>query len=298
VKQASYPTPALTETRPAVREQAVPRRRAGPWGKATTYVVLILLGAGSILPLLWMLSTSFKQTEAFYVYPPQFIPENPTLSNYVEFLSRGAWRFITNTIVVSLSVTVIVAITSLMAGYALAKIPFRGRNVLFTLLLSGLMIPWEITIIPLYIIVVRLGWVNTYPGVILPMCATPLGIFIMRQFLRSIPSELIDAARVDGASEFAIFRQIVVPLCRPATAALATIIFLSAWGAFLWPLIASSSNEMQTLPVAIALFQQQYTSSYGLIMAGATIAFIPALSTFLAFQRYFVQGITMSGFKG
>jgi ABC-type glycerol-3-phosphate transport system permease component len=298
VKQASYPTPALTETRPAVREQAVPRRRTSPWGKATTYVVLILLGAGSILPLLWMLSTSFKQTEAFYVYPPQFIPENPTLVNYVEFLSRGAWRFITNTVVVSLSVTVIVAITSLMAGYALAKIPFRGRNVLFTLLLSGLMIPWEITIIPLYIIVVRLGWVNTYPGVILPMCATPLGIFIMRQFLRSIPSELIDAARVDGASEFAIFRQIVVPLCRPATAALATIIFLSAWGAFLWPLIASSSNEMQTLPVAIALFQQQYTSSYGLIMAGATIAFIPALSTFLAFQRYFVQGITMSGFKG
>jgi ABC-type glycerol-3-phosphate transport system permease component len=298
MKQASYPSPTLAEARPAVREQTASRRGSGVWGKAATYAILVLLGAGSILPLLWMLSTSFKQTEAFYVYPPQLIPENPTLANYVDFLSRGAWRFVTNTIVISVSVTLIVVATSLMAGYALAKIPFRGRNVLFTLLLSGLMIPWEITIIPLYIIIVRLGWVNTYPGVILPMCATPLGIFIMRQFLRSIPSELIDAARVDGASEFAIFRQIVVPLCRPATAALATIMFLSAWGAFLWPLIASSSNEMQTLQVGIALLQQQYTSSYGLIMAGATIAFIPALSTFLAFQRYFVQGITMSGFKG
>jgi ABC-type glycerol-3-phosphate transport system permease component len=196
------------------------------------------------------------------------------------------------------SVTAIVVFTSTLAGYALAKIPFRGRNLLFSLLLSGLMIPWEITIIPLYVIVVKLGWVNTYQGVILPMSAAPLGIFVMRQFLRSIPSELIDAARLDGASEFAIFRQIIVPLCKPASAALATLVFLSAWGAFLWPLLASSREDMQTLPVAIALFQQQYSSSYGLMMAAATVAFVPALATFLAFQKYFVQGITMSGFKG
>jgi ABC-type glycerol-3-phosphate transport system permease component len=281
---------------------AIPRarvaRRRWPLSRAGVYAVLILLGAGSILPVLWMLSTSFKDTQAFYVFPPQFIPEQPTLDNYTTFFERGAWRYLRNTVFISLMVTLIVVVTSTMAGYALAKIPFRGRNLVFSTLLSGLMIPWEITIIPLYIIIVEIGWVNTYQGVILPMSATPLGIFIMRQFLRSLPSELIDAARVDGASEFAIFRQIVVPLCRPATAALATIIFLSAWGAFLWPLIVSSRNEMQTLPVAIALFQQQYTSSYGLMMAAATVAFIPALATFLAFQRYFVQGITMSGFKG
>jgi len=280
--------------------QAATSRSSRRWAPGNPFVYLILaaLGAGSILPLLWMFSTSLKETEAFYIYPPQIIPENPTLNNFTEFFDRGAMRFVTNSVIVALSMTVIVVVTSTMAGYALAKIPFRGRNFVFTMLLSGLMIPWEITIIPLYIIVVNLGWVNTYQGVVLPMCATPLGIFIMRQFLRSIPSELIDAARVDGASEFSIFRQIVVPLCRPATAALATIIFLSAWGAFLWPLIASSQNEKQTLPVAIALFQQQYSSSYGLMMAGATVAFVPALVTFLAFQRYFVQGITMSGFKG
>jgi ABC-type glycerol-3-phosphate transport system permease component len=272
-------------------------RRRAP-GKAVTYLLLAILGTGSILPLLWMVSTAFKETQSFYVYPPRFLPKHPTVGNFTDFFNRGAWRFIANSVVVSLAMTAIVVVTSTMAGYALAKIPFRGRNVVFAALLSGLMIPWEITIIPLYIIVVKIGWVNTYQGVILPMCATPLGIFIMRQFLRSIPSELIDAARVDGASEFAIFRQIVVPLCKPATAALATIMFLSAWGAFLWPLIASSRNDMQTLPVAIALFKQQYSSSYGLMMAGATVAFIPALATFLAFQRYFVQGITMSGFKG
>jgi ABC-type glycerol-3-phosphate transport system permease component len=266
--------------------------------KVASYIILSLLGAGTVLPLLWMFSTAFKETSAFYIYPPKFLPDEPTLSNFTKVFDMGTGRALGNSIIVAGAMTIIVVITSTMAGYALAKIPFRGRGFMFGMLLSGLMIPWEITIVPLYIFIVKLGWVNTYHGVVLPMCATPLGIFIMRQFLQSIPTELIDAARLDGASEFAIFRQIIVPLCRPATAALATIMFLSAWGAFLWPLLASSQNNMQTLPVAIALMQQQYTSSYGLMMAGATVAFIPALGTFLAFQRYFVQGITMSGFKG
>jgi ABC-type glycerol-3-phosphate transport system permease component len=266
--------------------------------KVLAYIILVLLGAGSVLPLLWMFSTALKETTSFYIYPPDFIPDNPTIVNFTDAWGRGVGRALWNSVFVSLAVTLIVVVASTMAGYALAKIPFRGRGFIFGMLLSGLMIPWEITIVPLYIIIVRLGWVNTHHGVILPMCATPLGIFIMRQFLQSIPSDLMDAARIDGASEFAIFRQIIVPLCRPASAALATVMFLSAWGAFLWPLLVSSENSKQTLPVAIALMQQQYTSSYGLMMAGATIAFMPALATFLAFQRYFVQGITMSGFKG
>lgn len=291
-------TPIVEQSTHQIQTKKRAKHSRIAFGDIAAYLILSVLAASSILPLLWMLSTSLKKSNAFYVFPPKFLPDNPTLSNYSDFFERGAWRFIMNSVIVSVGVTVIVVITSLMAGYAFAKIAFRGRRFLFSLLLSGLMIPWEITIIPLYIIVVKLGWINTYTGVILPLSATPLGIFIMRQFLQSIPSELIDAARIDGASEFAIFRQIIVPLCRPASAALATIIFLSAWGAFLWPLLASSRNDMQTLPVAIALFQQQYASSYGLMMAAATVAFVPALATFLAFQRYFVQGITMSGFKG
>jgi multiple sugar transport system permease protein len=251
-----------------------------------------------MLPLLWMLSSSVNSSNAFYVYPPQLIPAEPTLENYSGFFERDGFRYFFNSAFVAIAVTTIVALTSTMAGYSLAKLPFRGRNVVFTALISGLMIPWEITIIPLFVIIVELGWVNTYQGIILPLCATPLGIFIMRQFMLSIPRELIDAARVDGASEFGIFLRIVVPVSRPAIAALCTVIFLSSWSAFLWPLIASSRAEMRTLPVAIALFQQQYSTSYGLMMAGASVAFIPALLTFLAFQRYFVQGITMSGFKG
>jgi ABC-type glycerol-3-phosphate transport system permease component len=185
-----------------------------------------------------------------------------------------------------------------MSGYALAKIPFPGRSLLFIGMISGLMIPWEVTIIPLFLLIVQLGWVNTFPGVILPMCASPFGIFVMRQFLLAVPGELVDAARLDGASEFGIFWRIVLPISKPAVAALSTLVFLSAWNAFLWPLIASSRNDMRTLPVGVALFQQQYTTNYGLMMAAATVAFIPALAVFLAFQRYFVQGITMSGFKG
>ncbi|HEY7030719.1 MAG TPA: carbohydrate ABC transporter permease [Thermomicrobiales bacterium] len=298
MKVTSQPILDRSRVRTEAASATLRTGRRRPLRHAGVYLALTILGAGSILPLLWMLSTSIKQTTAFYVYPPKFLPDHPTFANFTDFFHRGAWRYLTNSVIVAVAMTVIVVVTSTMAGYAVAKIPFRGRNLVFGILLSGLMIPWEITIIPLYIIVVKIGWVNTYQGVVLPMCATPLGIFIMRQFLRSIPSELIDAARVDGASEFAIFRQIVVPLCKPATAALATIIFLSAWGAFLWPLIASSQNEKQTLPVAIALFKQQYSSSYGLMMAAATVAFVPALAIFLAFQRYFVQGITMSGFKG
>ena len=150
------------------------------------YAMLLAVALMMVLPFVWMLSTSFKDTKAFYVFPPQFIPDNPTFENYTTFFERGAWRYLRNTVFISLMVTLIVVVTSTMAGYALAKVPFRGRNLIFATLLSGLMIPWEITIIPLYIIVVKIGWVNTYQGVILPMSAPPRGIFIMRQFLRSL----------------------------------------------------------------------------------------------------------------
>jgi ABC-type glycerol-3-phosphate transport system permease component len=278
--------------------QTLVARRHRYLGDAATYLILLALGAGSILPLLWMLSTSLKDTGAFYIFPPQFVPPNPTLRNYVEFFQRGAWLFLRNSAIIALAVTAVAVAASTMAGYALAKIPFPGRTAVFILMLSGLMIPWEVTIIPLFLLIVQLGWVNTFQGVILPMCASPFGILVMRQFLLSVPSELMDAARLDGASEFGIFWRIVVPISKPAIAALSTLVFLSSWNAFLWPLIASSRNEMRTLPVAVALFQQQYTASYGLMMAAATVAFVPALITFLTFQRYFVQGITMSGFKG
>jgi ABC-type glycerol-3-phosphate transport system permease component len=160
------------------------------------------------------------------------------------------------------------------------------------------MVPFEVLIVPLFIVIVRIHWVNTYQGIILPMAAGPLGIFIMRQFLLSMPGELLDAARIDGSSEFGIFWRIVLPLSRPALAALSTLIFLAGWNAFLWPLIATTKESLRVLPLAIALLQLEFTGVYGMMMAMATLTFAPPLIIFVAFQRYFVQGITLSGIKG
>jgi len=263
------------------------------------YLLLIVLGAVSLLPLLWMVSTSLKTTNALYVFPPQFIPEDPTLENYRKFFERDGWTYVRNSVIVSVSVTLIVVLTSSMAGYALAKIPFPGRHGLFLTLLTGLMIPFEVVLIPLFVMIVKLDLANSFLGIILPMCASPFGIFVMRNFLQSMPNDLLDAARIDGDSEFGIFWRVVLPLSRPALAALSTIIFITSWSAFLWPLLASSGVETRTLPVAVSMANQLgFSANYGMMMAAATVTFVPALVIYLVFQRYFIEGITMTGLKG
>lgn len=291
--------PRTVTIRPTGWRATMAARRGRYTGTILAYATLSIIGAGSILPLLWMISTSLKKTAALYVFPPQFIPDNPTLDNYRRFFDQDGWLYIRNSVVISLSVTAIVVLTSAMAGYAFAKIPFTGRHAVFMSMLGGLMIPFEVTLIPLFVLIVKLHLADGYLGIILPMCASPFGIFVMRNFLVSMPNDLLDAARIDGASEFGIFRKIVLPLSRPALAALATIIFLTSWSAFIWPLIASSSPETRTLPVAVSMAKQLgFSANYGMMMAAATVTFVPALAIYLAFQRYFVQGITMSGLKG
>jgi ABC-type glycerol-3-phosphate transport system permease component len=267
-------------------------------GTILAHLALILVGAISLLPLLWMVSTSFKDTMQLYQYPPQFIPSEPTVMNYLELPRYGFHLALANSVFVSTAVTIIVVLTTSLAGYAFAKLPVPGGNVLFVIVLSGLMVPWMVIAIPLFVFVARLGWANTYAGIIIPMCASPFGIFVMRQFLLGIPTELMESARMDGASELGIFWRIVLPLAKPALAALSTLVFLGAWNAFLWPLLVSSRQEKMVISVAIALFQHQYTSSYGLMMAAATVGFVPILVLYLAFQSYFVQGIALTGIKG
>jgi len=281
------------------RKETLIARRGQYGGSILAYATLIVIGVSSILPLLWMVSTSLKTTAALYVFPPQFIPDDPTLKNYRLFFAQDGWLYIRNSVIVSLAVTAIVVLTSAMAGYAFAKIPFTGRHALFMTMLGGLMIPFEVTLIPLFILIVKLHLADGFLGIILPMCASPFGIFVMRNFLVSLPNDLLDVARVDGESQFGIFWRIVMPLSKRALAALATIIFLTSWSAFIWPLIASSSPETRTLPVAVSMAKQLgFSANYGMMMAAATVTFIPALAIYLAFQRYFVQGITMSGLKG
>lgn len=264
-----------------------------------SYVILIGLSSISILPLLWMLSTSLRDTQTLFQFPPEFIPAHPTLANYAAlFHQTSIARFFLNSAMVSIGDVLLVVFFGALGGYAFAQLPFPGRNLIFYLLLGGLMIPFEVLIVPLFVVIVRIHWVNTYQGIILPMAAAPLGLFIMRQFLLSMPAELLDAARIDGSSEFGIFWRVVLPLAKPALAALSTLTFLGAWNAFLWPLIATTKESLRVLPLAIALLQLQFTGIYGMMMAMATLTFVPPLIMFVVFQRYFVQGIALSGIKG
>ncbi|MCY3800770.1 MAG: carbohydrate ABC transporter permease [Chloroflexi bacterium] len=263
------------------------------------YVVLALMGITSLLPFFWMLSSSLKDRESLFEYPPQFIPAEPTLANYTFlFAQTNILRYTLNTAIVTVGVTAVVIILGSMAGYSFAKLEFPGRNFLFFGMLGGLMVPFEVLMIPLFILVVRMKLANTFPGIILPMAAGPFGIFVMRQYLLSIPDELLDAARVDGASEFTVFWRIVMPMSKPAVAALGTLIAIGAWNMFIWPLIVTSKEEMRVLTLAISILQLEYRGLYGTMMAAATVAFVPALAIFLLFQRYFVQGIALSGLKG
>ena len=262
------------------------------------YLLLIIMGAVSLVPLLWMVSTSFKDTKDLYRYPPQFIPPEPTLANYMDLPRYDFHLALGNSMLVSVTVTVVVVLTTSLAGYSFAKLPVPGGNVLFVIVLSGLMIPFMVVAIPLFLFIGKIGWANTYQGIIVPMCASPFGIFVMRQFLLGIPTELVESARIDGASEIGIFWRIVLPLAKPAIAALSTLVFLGSWNAFLWPLLVSSRASMMVLSVAIALFQHEFTTSYGLMMAAATVAFVPVLAMYVAFQKYFVQGIALTGIVG
>jgi len=264
--------------------------------------IYVVLGLGLVLvvtPFVWMLLGSFKTNGELRQNPPTWWPQAPTLDNYRELFTRLDFpQFFTNSVVVAVVVTVGNLVFCSMLGYAFAKIDFWGRTWMFRLVLATLMIPGMVTLVPLFVLVSNLGMVNTYFGLILPFLAGPFGVFLMRQFMQGIPDELIDAARVDGAGELRIFATVVMPLCRPALATLAILTFLGSWNNFLWPLVVASTEDMYTLPVALALYSVgQNSTNYGLLLAGACVVLVPVLAVFLALQRHFVQGLATTGLK-
>jgi multiple sugar transport system permease protein len=203
-----------------------------------------------------------------------------------------------NSVVVALAVTVGNVVFGSMLGYALAKLEFRGKKAVFALVMGTLMVPGMVTFVPLFVLVANLGLVDSYPGLILPFLVAPVGVFLMRQFILDLPDDLLDAGRVDGASELRIFRQIILPLCGPALATLGILTFLGSWNNFLWPLVVAQSEDHYTLPVALALYSTgQNNTQYGLLLAGATVIVVPVLVVFLAFQRRFIEGIASTGIK-
>jgi multiple sugar transport system permease protein len=264
------------------------------------YVVLTLGFVAVITPFVWMILGSFKGEGELLKVPPTWWPESATLDNYRDLFNKESFlRYFFNSTLVAVCVTIGNLIFCSMVGYALAKLTFRGKKVVFLLVMGTLLIPSMVTFVPLFVLVANLGLIDSYPGLILPFLVTPFGVFLMRQFIIGLPDELLDAGRVDGASEFRIFRQIILPLCGPGLATLGILTFLGSWNNFLWPLVAAQTQDYYTLPVALALFStgQNVTPHYGILLAGATVVVVPIVIVFLIFQRRFIEGIATTGIK-
>lgn len=264
------------------------------------YYLLLLLGAAVMLvPFLWMVSTSLKSNEFVLTMPPQFIPKPATLDSYRRLFDLfPIGRMFLNSLLVASAVTLGQLVTCSMAAYAFARMHFRGRNALFLVYLATLMIPFQVTITPLFILMGRLGWINTYQGLILPGVFSAFGTFLMRQSFLTIPVEYEESAVLDGANPFTIFTQIILPLSKPALATLGVFAFMSSWNAFLWPLFVVRDEQLMTLPVGLATLHGRWLTEWNLVMAGTVITIIPMLLVYLFAQKYLVRGFVMSGLKG
>lgn len=277
-------------------------RSPGSWRIVTRALTYLVVSAGALLmvvPFLWMASTAFKDPGATFDYPPTWLPDPFSLKNFREVWTIVPFdRYLFNSLFVAVCITAGEVLTSSLAAYAFARLRFPGRDALFLMYLATLMIPGQVTIIPNFILMRWFEWINTYQGLIIPTAFTAFGTFLLRQYFLSIPRELEEAARVDGASYFQVWWRIIMPLASPAIATLAVFSFMGAWNSFLWPYIMINTADMRTITVALRAFQTDYGTEWGLMMAGSLIAVVPMLLIFLAAQRYFVRGIATTGFGG
>ena len=263
------------------------------------YGMLLLGTVVTLLPYAWMLSSSFKPNVEIFSATVQLIPSQPILGNYTEAIARQpVGRAILNSLIVAGVETVVVVLTSVFTAYPFARLRFPGRDVLFLLILGTMMIPSQATMIPSFILIKWLGWVDTYQGLIVPRVMAPLGIFLMRQFLQTLPRELEEAARIDGCGRLQALRLVLLPLMGPAMATLAIFTFTASWNEFFWPLIVVQSNEMRTIQLLVAAMKQAEVADWGVIMAVVTLSVVPTVAIYVMLQRYFVKGIAMSGLKG
>ncbi len=269
---------------------------------AALHLLMIILAVLTLLPFAWMISTSLKPPDEVVSVTPNWLPRHLVPQNFADVWQEVPFgQFYLNSIIAATVVTLSTVILSSLTGYALAKFDFPGRDVLFVSILATMMVPWEVTFIPLYIVMSNLGWVNTYQGLVAPGLMSGFGVFLMRQFCQTLPSELLEAARMDGASEFTIYLRLILPLTTPALATLAIFTFMGNWDQFLWPVIITNANEMKTIPLGIASFFQEdqgYPARYNLIMAANLIGLVPVMVVFMALQRYFVKGIVAGSIKG
>lgn len=287
-----------TPTNPAHRHQATLFRRDP--GRLLIYFTLILGLSVTLLPFIWMLLSSLKTATEIKHIPPTFFPQNPTLDNYRTILhdpKLPLGRFYLNSIIVAVSNVTITLFTSSLLGFLFAKYKFRGKNLLFWYFMLTMMIPSQLTMIPGYLILVKLHLINTLWGLIIPSFLDAFGIFMLRQFIETIPNELMDAARIDGASEWQIYSRIIVPQLGAAMATLGTLNFMGNWNAYLWPMVVITKLENRTLPIILTWYSTQHTNRPHITMAATVLVVTPILLVYFFFQRWLVQGITMTGFK-
>jgi multiple sugar transport system permease protein len=295
---------ATTEL-PAPRSGSVARSRSRAYTtkrlkRAGLYLLLTLGCLVTLLPFVWMILGSFKSSGEIIRIPPSFWPENPTLQNYRTILTDPTIpliRFYANSLFVSLSVVALVLFTSSLAGFIFAKYEFFGKNVIFGFILATLMIPFQVLMIPSYLILVRLGLIDSLWGLVIPGATSAFGIFLMKQFIQGLPNELMDAARIDGASEWGIYSRIIVPQIGPALATLGILTFMGTWNSYLWPLIVITSHMKRTLPIVLTWFNSMHGTRYDLTMAASVLIVVPILIVYALLQRWIVQGFTLSGLK-
>lgn len=269
------------------------------WSVVFLHAGLTAGAALTLAPLFWMVAASFMHPGEANQLPPPLWSADPTLDNYRQLFTRlDMLRNLANSAVVTVLATVLSVMVTSLAGYAFAKLPFRGRERLFKALASALVVPAQVGMLPLFLLLRELGLVNTYAGVLVPYVASIFGIFLIRQYALGVSDELLDAARIEGAGEFAIFRLVALPIIKPILVTLAAFTFLNAWNDFMWPLIVLSDSGMYTLPVALANLVGEHVQDTELMMAGSLLTILPALIVFLIFQRTYVEGIMAGGVKG
>jgi multiple sugar transport system permease protein len=314
--------PPTVAARPARRRLT----RARAMRRARNIALYAILVPGSLLfvaPFAWLVSSSFRSLGSIFAWPPDWIPDDPTLHNYKLFLGVGleeadarsaefVVRWFVNSAFVAFSITFLQLFFNSLAAYAFAKREFPGRNAIFVLFLATMMIPGQVTLVPTYLVIQHMplfggndiwgqgghGWLDSYYGLILPGAVSAFGIFFLRQYMLSIPNELLDAARIDGASEFKIYWKVVLPLTRPALAATGIFTFMYAWEDFFWPLIIINSPELYTVPLGLTLYVVRNRTAWDIVMAGSVLATLPMIFTFVLFQRHIIKGITLGGLKG
>lgn len=284
-----------TETR--VRRMAGNRdRRRVKVGRFVGWSMLALVAATMLFPFVWSFSTSLQTRDSLLQIPPRLIPESPTLDSYRRVMEvTPFFRMLINSTIVTLSVTTLQVLTSALAGYGLARFRFRGRHMLFLLYLGTLMVPAQVTIVPLFIGMSRLGWLNTLQALIVPMIASAFGVFLFRQYFLQMPNELEEAAAIDGAGPWRTFWRIAFPYARPVAATHGILAFMASWNSFLWPLFVARNEQSMTLPVGLASLHGRYQTDWNLVMAGSIIAVVPVIIVFAVMQRHIAAGLLLGG---